>query len=94
VSSGPEGREAFKGKFEATLAIYALTPDFCSQPLAWERLQDQGGTHFSLCKYYDFVDGLPESVSFCEKLAQLHSSYTSPNGKFGFQCTTYNDNLP
>jgi len=50
--------------------------------------------HFYLCKFYNFAEGVPEPVSFCEKLARLHSSHTSPEGKFGFHCTTYNGNLP
>jgi len=37
---------------------------------------------------------MPEPGPFCEKLAQLHSSHTSPEGKFGFHCTTYNGDLP
>jgi protein-ribulosamine 3-kinase len=47
-----------------------------------------------LCKFYDFAEGVLEPISFCEKLARLHSSHTSPEGKFGFHCVTYNGNLP
>jgi protein-ribulosamine 3-kinase len=54
----------------------------------------QPTSHFYLCKFYDFVEGVPEPVSFCEKLARLHSGGISPGGKFGFHCTTYNGNLP
>lgn len=50
--------------------------------------------HFYICKFYDFAEGVPSPASFCEKLARLHSSSTSPEGKFGFHCTTYNGNLP
>jgi protein-ribulosamine 3-kinase len=45
-------------------------------------------------EFYDFTEGVPEPISFCEKLARLHSSHTSPEGKFGFPCVTYNGNLP
>jgi protein-ribulosamine 3-kinase len=94
VSIGHHGREALKGEFEATSAIYAITPNFCPKPVAWGSLLNQPDAHFYICKYYDFADGVPEPSSFCKKLAKLHSSHTSPDGKFGFQCTTYNGDLP
>ncbi|KAI1500932.1 Fructosamine kinase-domain-containing protein [Biscogniauxia marginata] len=51
-------------------------------------------SHFYICKFYDFTEGLPHPSTFCEKLAQLHSSHTSPEGKFGFHVVTYNGDLP
>lgn len=94
VSYGYHGREALKGEFEATSAIFAIAPDFCPKPIAWGSLHSELDAHFYVCKYYDFADGVPEPASFCEKLARLHSSHASPAGKFGFHCTTYNGNLP
>ncbi|KAK1761730.1 Fructosamine kinase-domain-containing protein [Phialemonium atrogriseum] len=94
VSTGYHGREALKGEFASTSAIYSITPDFCPKPLAWGTFQDDPESHFYLCKFYDFTEGLPEPISFCKKLARLHSSHTSPEGKFGFHCTTYNGDLP
>ncbi len=94
VSYGHHGREALKGEFEATSAIYNITPDFCPKPIAWGTLRDEPDVHFYVCKYYNFTEGVPEPVSFCAKLARLHSSHTSPNGKFGFHCKTYNGDLP
>ncbi|KAK3302968.1 Fructosamine/Ketosamine-3-kinase [Chaetomium strumarium] len=94
ISLGQHGRDALKGEFEATTAIYAITPDFCPKPIAWGRLAECDGC-FYVCKFYDFAAGvMPYPVSFCEKLARLHSSHTSPEGKFGFHCTTYNGDLP
>ncbi|KAK0703475.1 Fructosamine/Ketosamine-3-kinase [Lasiosphaeria miniovina] len=94
VSVGHHGREALKGEFEATSVIYAITPDFCPKPIAWGSLKTEPNAHFYICKFYTFVDGLPEPGSFGEKLARLHSSHTSPSGKFGFHCATYNGDLP
>lgn len=94
VSVGHHGREALKGEFTSTSAIYAVTPDFCPKPIAWGTLQSDPDAHFYVCKFYDFAEGVPEPVSFCEKLARLHSSSKSPEGRFGFPCTTYNGNLP
>ncbi|KAK4142025.1 Fructosamine kinase-domain-containing protein [Dichotomopilus funicola] len=94
VAFGSQGLESLKGEYEATAAIYAITPDFCPKPIAWGTLETAPDTHFYLRKYYEFFEGVPEPESFCEKLAMLHSSHTSPEGKFGFHCTTYNGNIP
>ncbi|KAI0834344.1 NADP-dependent oxidoreductase domain-containing protein [Hypoxylon sp. FL0890] len=94
VSVGHHGREALKGEFESTSAIYSITPHFCPKPIAWGTFAGDLTSHFYICKFYDFTKGVPEPRSFCEKLARLHSSHTSPNGMFGFHCVTYNGNLP
>ncbi|KAK4233904.1 Fructosamine kinase-domain-containing protein [Achaetomium macrosporum] len=95
ISFGHHGRDALKGEFEATAAISAITPDFCPKPAAWGSLGDEPDGYFYVCKFYDFADGvMPDPISFCEKLARLHSSHTSPEGKFGFHCTTHNGDLP
>jgi protein-ribulosamine 3-kinase len=86
--------EALKGEFQSTSAIYHITPDFCPRPIAWGTLRSEPDSHFYVCKFYNFTEGVPEPTSFCEKLASLHSSHTSPEGKFGFHCATYNGNLP
>lgn len=70
-----------------------MTPGFCPKPIACDCFQSNPDAYFYLCNFYDFVEGLPDSDSFCEQLARLHST-PSPNGKFGFDCVTYNGNLP
>lgn len=62
-------------------------------PIAWGTFQSNADEHFYLCNFYDFAEGLPEPKSFCKQLAKLHSK-ESPNGKFGFECVTYNGDLP
>ncbi|KAM7192874.1 Fructosamine kinase domain containing protein [Naviculisporaceae sp. PSN 640] len=96
VSVGHHGREALKGEFEGTSAIYAAVPGFSPRPLAWGTLSSQPDSHFYVCDFYEFVDGaLPEPTSFCKNLARLHQApQKSPNQKFGFHCTTYNGDLP
>ncbi|KAH8879231.1 hypothetical protein GQ53DRAFT_706062 [Thozetella sp. PMI_491] len=94
ISTGADGLEALKGEFESTSAIYSITPDFCPKPMSYGTFQNDPNSHFYVCKFYEFTEGVPEPVSFCEKLARLHSSGTSPKGMFGFHCTTYNGNLP
>ncbi|KAJ5738348.1 Fructosamine kinase-domain-containing protein [Penicillium malachiteum] len=95
ISTGIEGKNALKGEFESTEAIYAIVPNFCPKPIAWGTLHDDQDSHFYLCKFYEFFKELePDPQSFCERLTKLHSNHSSPNGKFGFHCTTYNGNLP
>ncbi|KAL2167194.1 hypothetical protein VTG60DRAFT_1606 [Thermothelomyces hinnuleus] len=88
-----EGRRS-KGEFEATSAIYAATPNICAKPIAWSSLKNKPGAYFFICKYYDFITEMAEPGPFCENLARLHSSHTSPDGRFGFHCTTYNGDMP
>ncbi|KAK4223573.1 Fructosamine/Ketosamine-3-kinase [Podospora fimiseda] len=94
VSVGHHGRESLRGEFEGTSAIYATVPDFSPIPIAWGPLQNALDAHFYLCKFYEFAKGVPKPSSFCKTLAQLHMAKNSPNGKFGFHCTTYNGDLP
>ncbi|RYC65941.1 hypothetical protein CHU98_g184 [Xylaria longipes] len=94
VSRGHHGLEALKGEYESTSAIYAITPDFCPKPIAWGTFKTDKDSHFYICKFYEFTDGLPSPKMFCANLAKLHSSHTSPTGKFGFHVVTYNGDLP
>ncbi|KAK5631742.1 hypothetical protein RRF57_007456 [Xylaria bambusicola] len=94
VSRGHHGLEALKGEFESTSAIYAITPDFCPRPIAWGTFKADNDSHFYICKFYEFTDGLPNPKLFCANLAKLHSFHTSPTGKFGFHVITYNGDLP
>lgn len=57
-------------------------------------MQGEPNAYFYLCKYHSFTDALPQPGPFCAKLAQLHRSRTSPDGKFGFHCTTFNGDMP
>ncbi|KFA52954.1 hypothetical protein S40293_09407 [Stachybotrys chartarum IBT 40293] len=93
VSVGDHGREALKGEFVSTSAIHRATPDFCPKPLACGTFKDIPDAHYYVCSFYDFFEGVPNPDSFCSKLAQLHSA-PSPHDKFGFECATYNGNLP
>ncbi|KAK1253289.1 hypothetical protein MKX07_001366 [Trichoderma sp. CBMAI-0711] len=94
VSTNHHGKLALMGEFESTSTIHAITPDFCPKPIACGTFNTDANSHFYVCKFYDFVEGVPEPNSFCQKLARLHSSHPSPEGKFGFHCTTYNGDLP
>ncbi|RYP84416.1 hypothetical protein DL770_005208 [Monosporascus sp. CRB-9-2] len=94
VSKGYHGREALKGEYEATAAIYSIALEFCPKPIAWGTFENDEDSHFYVCKFYHFTEGVPEPISFTEKLAALHSHHSSPDGQFGFHCVTYNGDLP
>lgn len=51
--------------------------------------------HFFLCDFREMDQDVPEMDRFTSMLAEFHStsSAMSPNGKFGYHCTTYNGNL-
>lgn len=93
ISVGIHGREALKGEFISTSTIHSITPSFCPNPIAWGTFHSDADTHFYLCNFYEFTEGLPSPDSFCEQLAILHSQ-ESLTGKFGFECVTYNGDLP
>ena len=68
VSRGHHGREALKGEYESTLAIHGIKPDFCPKPIAWGTFAGEADSHFYVCRFYDFTEGVPEPRTFCEKL--------------------------
>ncbi|KAL6798844.1 Fructosamine kinase domain-containing protein [Trichoderma sp. SZMC 28013] len=94
VSLDHHGKLALMGEFESTSAIHKIMPEFCPKPIGWGTFKNDTNSHFYICKFYDFIEGVPEPNFFCDQLARLHSSHSSPEGKFGFHCTTYNGNLP
>ena len=73
-----------------------LRPTFVPSPFPGEVFGMNETSTFICASFNHFSDGIPEPVSFCEKLARLHrrSSQAWPDAKFGFHCTTYNGDLP
>ncbi|MCJ1399879.1 hypothetical protein MMC11_003082 [Xylographa trunciseda] len=94
ISIGHHGCESLMGEFESTSAIYSISPDFVPKPIAWGSCKSVSDTHFYLAEFKNLALKLPESASFCERLAELHKNGVSPSGKFGFHVTTYNGDLP
>lgn len=82
------------GEFTSMSAIYAATPDFCPRPIAWGSYVSIPGVHFFLCDFHEMTDELPELHSFPAKMSDLHRESISPNGKYGFSCTTFHGNTP
>lgn len=98
VSTGHHGCESLKGEYESTLKIAYFVPDFVPKPIAWGTYILVPDTHFYVCEFHKLSpDKLPNAAGFCEKLALLHEKSAASGqsgGKFGFQVTTYNGNLP
>lgn len=77
-----------RGEFESAKAIYDLRKDFHPRPIAYNPYKSNGDQWFFLCEFHDFADGLVEPRGFCKRLANLHRSSFSSNGKFGFHYPT------
>lgn len=71
-------------------SIYAITPIFVPEPIAWGTSQSDPELHFFLCDFHEMDLELPDVDTFTARLAELHRSSTSPIGKFGYHVTTYN----
>ncbi|KAG6989771.1 hypothetical protein G7Y79_00065g094820 [Physcia stellaris] len=94
VSLGHHGREALKGEYESTLAIHNAQGEFVPKPIAHGSFKQIPNAHYYVCKFYELVQKLPEPSEFCKRVAALHTTSSSPNGKFGFHVVTYNGDLP
>ena len=74
--------------------MYMITPDFVPKPIGWGTYESLPDTHFYVCKFHELELELPGPEDFCAKVAELHKSHTSPQGKFGFHVVTYNGDIP
>lgn len=92
--SGETGKKMVHSEFESMKAIYALAPDFAPKPIAWGTYESTPDTHFFLCEFREMKDTMPDPSAFVSRLARLHQTSKSPNGKFGFHMTTYSGNIP
>ena len=94
VISQNVGKKMMHSEFECTKAIHSLLPDFAPEPLAWGTYQSVPDTHFYLCGFREMIGEMPDPRKFAARLAALHQTSKSPEGKFGFHMATYNGNLP
>ncbi|KAH8758765.1 Fructosamine kinase-domain-containing protein [Hyaloscypha sp. PMI_1271] len=102
VAAGSLGLGMVEGEYESLAAIYAVKPGFCPKPQAWGTFKSNPDLHFILTDFIEMEREIPEREpvipekdEFTTMLADFHlaSRAMSPNGKFGFHCTTYNGNL-
>ncbi|KAL8958542.1 MAG: hypothetical protein Q9193_004422 [Seirophora villosa] len=79
------GRTMMEGEYNSMLELYKLASSFVPQPCGWGRFElAYPVTHYFLCDFIEMQHGLPDPVSFCARLADIHSKSVSPTGQFGF----------
>lgn len=93
IGAGAVAEAMFRGENESMQALYDAIPQHDPKPLAWGAVQD-GRSYFQLFGFHNLDSSKPSISAFTEAVAALHKSRTSPTGRFGFQFTTYNGNLP
>ncbi|KAL8837317.1 MAG: hypothetical protein Q9170_002574 [Blastenia crenularia] len=77
------------GEFVSQSELYAAVPDFTPEPYAWGTYAANPDVHFFLCAFVDMDEAtLPDPQKFARGLARLHTTTTSPTGKYGFHVAT------
>ena len=83
-----------ESKYKSQKALAAIIPDNVVIPLAWGTFEGDKFKTFFITLFRDLRDvpppPAPPYVQFLATLKKLHQTSVSPNGKFGFQVTTYN----
>ncbi|KAI1264596.1 Fructosamine kinase-domain-containing protein [Xylariaceae sp. FL1019] len=94
TSFGERGRMMMSSEFLCMTRIHNIMSDFVPAPLAWGTYSTIPDVHFLLCDFRSMTDDLPDLETFPAKMADLHRAGVSPNGKFGFDVTTFHGNTP
>lgn len=69
--------------------LHSVMPDFFPRPCNWGRYE-LSDTYFFYMEFLDLSQQeMPEPDEFCSKLAELHQTSRSPEGKFGFYRSTF-----
>ncbi|KAH9908595.1 hypothetical protein F4778DRAFT_717815 [Xylariomycetidae sp. FL2044] len=79
-------------EFHCMTKIHSITPELVPQTIAWGTYSSIPQVHFLLCEFRPMKDGLPDVAEFTARLAELHRRGTSPDGRFGFDVTTFHGN--
>ncbi|RYP02925.1 hypothetical protein DL764_005502 [Monosporascus ibericus] len=64
------------------------------KPIAWGSYLSIPEVHFFLCEFRPMTGDLPDLETFPAKIAELHRTGTSPDGRFGFDLTTFHGETP
>ncbi|KAL8697638.1 MAG: hypothetical protein Q9224_002210 [Gallowayella concinna] len=79
------GEVMMEGEFNSMSELYKLAPSFVPRPHAWGRFKRANPvTHYFLCDFMDMENEMPDPVTFCARLAEIHINSQSPTGEFGF----------
>lgn len=92
---GAVGHMILQGEFTASNLIHAAMPSFIPEPHAWGKLQESASEAYFFLSDFMFIEhSLSDPDKFTARLAELHRTTTSPNGKFGFSVATCDGALP
>ncbi|KAI0869002.1 Fructosamine kinase-domain-containing protein [Hypoxylon argillaceum] len=94
TSFGERGKKMMSGEFYCMMKIYDIMPDFVPRPISWGTYSSIPDVHFFLCDFRPMTNALPDLENFPAKVAAMHHAGVSPNGKFGFDVTTFHGNTP
>ncbi|EEY14404.1 conserved hypothetical protein [Verticillium alfalfae VaMs.102] len=91
---GDRGRKVVSGEYRSMTAIHVVMPSLVPKPIAWGSCEDEPDLHFFLSEFRSMTEGLPAIDAFSQRVAQLHRSATSPDGRFGFFEPTCHGHTP
>ncbi|KAJ8127191.1 hypothetical protein O1611_g6447 [Lasiodiplodia mahajangana] len=94
TSFGERGKTMMSSEFYCMTKIYDVMPDLVPRPIAWGTYSKIPDVHFFLCDFRNMTDELPDIGSFPTKIGEMHHAGVSPNGRFGFDVTTFHGNIP
>ncbi|KAG6988835.1 hypothetical protein G7Y79_00069g096270 [Physcia stellaris] len=90
-----DGERMMKGEYTSMLELYRVLPSLLPKPHAWGRFElEPPETSFFLCDFLDLDLKLPEPDLFCARIAHIHHSSISPNGRFGFHVPNCHGRTP
>ncbi|KAF1971962.1 hypothetical protein BU23DRAFT_590319 [Bimuria novae-zelandiae CBS 107.79] len=78
-------------EFESMKAIHHITSAFALKPVAWGTYHSIPDIHFFLSEFLDMLPNMPDPDKFAARLSALHQTSKSPNGKFEFHYTGWED---
>ncbi|KAK8032310.1 hypothetical protein PG990_002044 [Apiospora arundinis] len=77
------------GEYESQKALYSYLPDNISPALAHGTLELKPDSAFFLTKFHSLQSRIIDPTRLAAILTKLHTTSSSPNGKFGFPVTTF-----
>ena len=82
------------GEYESQKALYQYLPDNISPALAHGTLESKPNAAFFLTKFHDLEPRVIDPVPLSAIMTKLHTTSSSPTGKFGFPVTTFKGYVP
>lgn len=82
------------GEYACMFELAKTMPSLVPMPRAAGRCLDADDGAFFMCDYLEIDHRPANPAQLGRKIAELHRSSVSPNGKFGFHTTPYDGKLP